>query len=69
MTGQIYLDKRQREIYARKGLVLPHSRARDLVQNGFEVVQGYNWDQDRAELKPITRSNWRILVVSRKNSN
>jgi SAM-dependent methyltransferase len=40
-----------------------------LVQNGFEVVQGYSWDQDRAELKPITRSNWRILVVSRKNSN
>jgi len=36
-----------------------------LRQNGYEVAGGYNWDQNKTELKPLTRENWRILVVSR----
>jgi ubiquinone/menaquinone biosynthesis C-methylase UbiE len=36
-----------------------------LTQNGFEVLGDYNWDQNKNELKALTRENWRILVVSR----
>ena len=36
-----------------------------LERNGFEVVAGYGWDQNKSELKPLTRDNWKILVVTR----
>jgi hypothetical protein len=27
-----------------------------LAQNGFKVVQGYNWDQNKSDLKPFARA-------------